>query len=283
MAENNDNTEERELLKISDEELNKILEEHEKWVASKGKEGKRADLRMADLEKADLRKANLQKADLYRANLSEANLWKANLWKANLYRANLQKAVLSSAILQEAELIEANLQKAKLHAALLRKANLYFANLQKANLSFANLQKAHLSIADFERANVTGVKYNRKGRYRGIRVATCYGSPRFRRFAQDQDFIEELRDSGRRGKVIYYLWLIFADCGRTPWYWILWSIFFAVGFGYLYYFMGEGAFEAKKLAWSRSTTIYYSVVTFTTLGFGDIIPWECQPKIDPLR
>ena len=39
------------------EELNKILDEHTKWLNHN--EGKRADLRGADLRKADLRKADL--------------------------------------------------------------------------------------------------------------------------------------------------------------------------------------------------------------------------------
>jgi hypothetical protein len=32
------------------------------------------------------------------------------------------------------------------------------------------------------------------------------------------------------------------------------------------------AFDLAHLEWSRISLIYYSVVTFTTLGFGDIVP-----------
>ncbi len=63
-----------ELREITQDELNEILEQHRKWVESEGKEG----------EKAELRMANLQKADLFDANLQEANLSRANLWGANL-------------------------------------------------------------------------------------------------------------------------------------------------------------------------------------------------------
>lgn len=39
--------------------LNKILDEHNHWLRTNGKEGQRADLRSADLRYADLRSANL--------------------------------------------------------------------------------------------------------------------------------------------------------------------------------------------------------------------------------
>ena len=40
--------------KVSKEELDKILEEHRKWVESEGKEGEKANLEMANLQQAHL-------------------------------------------------------------------------------------------------------------------------------------------------------------------------------------------------------------------------------------
>jgi hypothetical protein len=39
-----------------------------------------------------------------------------------------------------------------------------------------------------------------------------------------------------------------------------------------FFSLGAEAFHVSQLTWTKSTTLYYSVVTFTTLGFGDIIP-----------
>ena len=123
-----------ELREITSEQLKKILEEHRKWVGTKGKLGKRADLGFANLQKADLRGANLQKANLLGADLQEADLGVANLQKANLINAKLQEAYLRGAKLQEAYLRGANLQGAYLFSADLQKAYLGNANLQGANL-----------------------------------------------------------------------------------------------------------------------------------------------------
>jgi len=168
--------------------------------------------------------------------------------------------------------IEPDLQEADLVEAQLQGARLWRAKLKDADLGAAKLQGAELLEANFEGADVRSIEFNRRGRYRGIRVATCYGSPRFRRFAQDQDFLEELR-SDRMGRMIYWLWWIFADCGRTIWRWLGWCIAMTVIYGCIFYSMGGGAFEFKsKLPWGFGSMMYYSVVTFTTLGFGDIIP-----------
>ncbi len=75
-------------------QLNKILEEHKKWLDVNGVDGEKADLRGADLYGANLCEADLRGADLYGANLCEADLRGANLYEANLCEADLCEADL---------------------------------------------------------------------------------------------------------------------------------------------------------------------------------------------
>ena len=63
------------------EELNKILENHKKWLENNN-QGKRANLYRADLSRADLRGAYLNEADLYEAELREAYLVGVDLSRA---------------------------------------------------------------------------------------------------------------------------------------------------------------------------------------------------------
>jgi uncharacterized protein YjbI with pentapeptide repeats len=158
-------------------------------------EGRRRNLREADLSEAYLYGANLSEANLRKANLSKAYLYGANLIGANLRGANLRKAYLSEADLSnanlrganlsEADLREANLSRAYLHGANLSKAYLYGAyfyganlskaslssaylsegklsntNLSSANLSSANLSAANLSRANLSAANLSGADLN---------------------------------------------------------------------------------------------------------------------------
>ncbi|EDP7560524.1 pentapeptide repeat-containing protein [Listeria monocytogenes] len=62
---------------MKQEELDIILENHEKWLRDEG--GERADLRCADLSNANLRHADLSNADLSNADLREADLSYADL------------------------------------------------------------------------------------------------------------------------------------------------------------------------------------------------------------
>jgi hypothetical protein len=86
-----------------------------------------------------------------------------------------------------------------------------------------------------------------------------------------------LNDFQQNNPFVYKLWWLFADCGRSLIRWALWSIVFALYFAlnfYLIHYAYPAAFHfndaiQEKTLWSF---IYYSVVTFTTLGFGDIIP-----------
>jgi uncharacterized protein YjbI with pentapeptide repeats len=243
-----------------------VFQEDQEFVDLQGFDFHGANLFETNLQSTNLRNANLQTADLGGANLQSADLTDANLHGTKLWNANLQSAVLYLANLQSSDAWGANLGC----------ADLWGVNLQGADLLDANLQTADLGGANLNDANVTLVRFNRstlQRGFQGIRVATCYGSQAFKSFAQDQDFIEELRDSGRGGLIKFWLWYIFADCGRSFVRWAGWSLFLAILFGIVYYWMGSNHIKPDPpLPFSLITMIYYSVVTFTTLGFGDVKP-----------
>ena len=79
-------------------QLEEILEAHRKWVKSKGRQGKRADLGGANLRgallfAADLHGANLHGADLRGANLRGANLRGANHFVAHLIMRKVERSL----------------------------------------------------------------------------------------------------------------------------------------------------------------------------------------------
>ena len=136
-----------ELRKISQEELNRVVENHQHWLKKdcEGWEKMKADLRRVDLNCAYLSYADLREADLSYADLRNADLTYANLSYADLRRVDLTYSILSYAILRNADLSEADLSY-----TTLRRTNLRNADLREANLRRANLRNADLS----------GVNYN---------------------------------------------------------------------------------------------------------------------------
>lgn len=221
--------------------------------------GTRPDLTGAFLKGANLREVNFEGVLLENANLQRANLMEANLEEANLRNADLKRANLTEANLQRAYLFNANLQ-----GALLARAD-----FQEAYLFNANLQRALLARADFRNSDVVDVKYKKLGPCLGIRLEGCYGSPRFIRDAKDNEYVEEFRSNH---KYIWAIWSVSSDCGRSAFRWIIWSLFFALSFAGIFRLIGkEGNFKTD-LPFDGVTEFYYSVVTFTTLGFGDVTP-----------
>ena len=99
---------------ISNDELNKILEQHLAWVRSEGNKGARAYLKGAILKDAYLRGAYLRGADLSDANLKGVDLRYADLRDAILKYADLSGADLRDAILIHTRLSGANLEGAKI-------------------------------------------------------------------------------------------------------------------------------------------------------------------------
>lgn len=268
-----------------------------------------ANLSCACMAHANLVRARLQRANLAHAVLAYANLAHAYLEKANLAFANLEDAMLPFAHLEDANLSAANLRGARAEDAEFRRANLSYTTLQKAVLASsdfrhaslvgASLEGANITAANLESANVSLVKYDRniflrtlketgfrpmalRRRYKdvvldttirckGIHATFCYGSQRLKLFLLDQDYLEEMLET-RGGRIWCFLWWLFADCGRSLTRWAGWSCVFVCLYAVLYYHLGLRHFHLAYMTPSFVTALYYSIVTFTTLGFGDIAP-----------
>lgn len=268
-----------------------------------------ANLSGTSMKRAQMVRAALIGANLANADLAHANLTHANLTRANLAFSNLENAMLPYARLRKANLSAADLSKARAEDAVFFSADLSYATLKMAVLSFSDFRRASLVEADLEgakissvnleNANVSLIRYDRRiflktlkeTRYRlpalwkrrtdlilgttircrGVHAAACFGSQRFKLFLQDQDYLEEMMTSAW-GRFWCFVWWLFADCGRSLLRWATWSVLIAIAFGFIYWMMGPDDFAMSNLRFSFQNLLYYSIVTFTTLGFGDISP-----------
>ncbi len=221
---------------------------------------------------ANLENADLRRSYCFASDFSGANLKNTQLQSAYLEEANLSNIELADGQLQSANLRGANLEMSNIQGANLRNACLSEANLHMADLAGCDLREADLRSANMSHTKVDGVIYNRITRFRGVRLHGCYGSSRFRRYAEDQDYIEEFKEAHPN---YYRIWMGLTDCGRSMLRVICWSLALSGLFAMAYYALGPTAFHVSNedgLSWNFFTALYYSVVTFTTLGFGDITP-----------
>ena len=252
-----------------------------------------ADLAGADLDGANISRANLKMANLSRADLAGTSLAGADLYKADLSEVFGVDADLSRAYVAEASLVGADLRGAHLNDVNLTQADISDANLVGAELSGADMSDADIRGANLSRANLAGarlhgVRYGTfmemRGKYFALRgLESCYGNALFVRDAQDQDYLDSLKRSidqtsspvRRRVKQIAFSAWSIIDFGRSLAKPAAYALAIALSFGVLYTF--DRAFEWGMVDYSGSANsplspFYYSIVTYTTLGFGDISP-----------
>jgi hypothetical protein len=237
------------------------------------------DLNNADLQGAVLIGANLLGSDLHDARLNHASLVAANLRGANLSGADFTSAHLIKAHLNDARCAQARFSHADLSHAVLRRANMTSCDLSNASLVEADLTGASLKSANLDHASVMGVKYDRRRlTCRGIRADTCYGHAVLKRDILDQDWIETFRAQSRRHYALYLFWWLFTDCGRSLLRVWLAATLLAMLFGFAYAGF-PGLLNTSRGVQTAWTPFYFSFVTFTTLGFGDVTPGSLAGEV----
>jgi len=241
-----------------------------------------AKLTGAILFEADLTGCELLSADLVRANLSScradhtgfesADLTDAVLFDASLRAAAFTKATLRRVDMRAARLVEARLREADLRNADLSRSNLQEADLEGSNVGGATFVDARLSHArlrglfDYTRANWVGADVH------GVNFTGAYLT---RRTIVDQNYLHEFRVQSRANAVLYWVWWATSDCGRSFLRWGSWIVLqvtlFAVLFGFVAVDYGDHP--------TVLSSFYYSVVTLTTLGYGDVVPASVAAQI----
>ena len=271
-----------------------------------------ADLAKSNLSGRDLSGANLAGADLSGANLCGARLNGTDLSGANLSSCELLGADLEGARLDDCVGVEAgfggtrlcgaSLRLAKLSGATLSHADASDADFSGADLSGARLVETDLSRAHLERAQLRGADLSscrvpgasfrdadlRESRLSGmlgveragwigvdVREADFRNGFRLRRFILDENYLHEFRTQSRKHAAIHWLWWITSDCGRSFSRWSLWVLLVLCSFALIYQWVDVDYGEYA----TALSPIYFSVVTLTTLGYGDVLPASTAAQV----
>ena len=105
---------------------------------------------VSELENLNSKKEDLSKFHLSNANLEKINLVDAKMEQANLSRANLRNASMYGINLKGANLFKADFENANLNNADLRNCNLLGANLSNTKLKNVNWGKDYKVINEIE-------------------------------------------------------------------------------------------------------------------------------------
>lgn len=209
-------------------------------------------------------------ADLRGLSLSGADLSDTDLREARLDGVDLRGADLSGANLQGAQLRCADLRDAVLDMSRLQDADLSYASLQGASLESCRVSGAVFLNADLRGCRLHGIVDYQQANWLGVDLAGAHfcGAYRLRRFAMDQNYLHEFRQESQLHEHLYQLWWLTSDCGRSLGRWGVLTALIVVLFANLYPVLGVDFGEGA----TGVTPYYFSVVTLTSLGYGDISP-----------
>lgn len=90
----------------------------------------------------------------------------------------------------------------------------------------------------------------------------------FTRDIEDEQFIAQVRVSS---PIWHFFWSVTSDNGRSFWRFLFWCLAIVMFYSSIFTVAGARWFDHTEL-WTWITPVYYSLVTFSTLGFGDVHP-----------
>jgi hypothetical protein len=230
----------------------------------------------ANLDGAELLGADLTDADLSECTAVQAGFGHAKLPGASLFEAQLAHATFASADLTGADLRAANLHGASLRDATLTSCDAGQARMTEADISGAAVDQALFEGTDFRRARMAHLSGYTTARWIGadIREIDFCGAHLVRRHIMDENYLHEFRNQSRSNEWVYRVWSMTSDCGRSFTRWGLCTLLIGLIFSVV--FTQVAIDYGDHQTWL--SPLYYSVVTLTTLGYGDVLPMSAAAQ-----
>jgi len=249
----------------------------------------------AHLERVFLKEAHLAHSNFVSANLKDANFQNARLDDAEFRHALLQGANLTWAHLKAARLFSTRLEGARLTRSDLQGASFGLAKMDGADFSYADIQDANFALsymegARFEAAAVNGgtliwrSKISRLTDFTGVGLDTARIEPALKQLLQYNIRRLAWENWYKTHPILKWpvraFWAI-SDYGRSTGRIVGWFFAIALGFAAIYDIFPGLTSELHVTGHWLTDAIrswYFSVVTMTTLGFGDVCanpesPW----------
>jgi hypothetical protein len=225
--------------------------------------------------------AHLEGAALDKARLIDANFKEAHLSGACFNKAPMKKAYLNRADAREARFLRTGLEAAELYKASLQGADFEQADLINVNMGRASLQSANFRLARTDgETKVWAPKVDRATNFDGVGLDNIRTDPRTKQSLKDNIREHWWRDWCMEGKwwrrsmtqwITRAFWWM-SDYGRSTRRILACFFALALVFGLLYCLAPDmlkvdGEVGNVQSLWHA---LYFSVVTMTTLGFGDV-------------
>ena len=188
--------------------------------------------------------------------------------------SNFSDSDLSSSSFKTSDILYSDFSDAVLDDCDFSGSNLTLTDFTNARLERADFRNSWLTDVSFVDANLGFIKFNSKTDFQNLDVSKLNGSsnPLFVSFIRRKHFLKHFKEQSLKNKLLYYVWLAISDCGQSFLRWLAVSLLICFVFGFVYSLSPQSFIVLNGRTPTWFTFYYYSVVTFTTLGFGDVVP-----------
>ena len=254
----------------------------------------------ANFDGAKLYKATLDGAEFLGTTFRGANLTESQALKAGFGMTDFTDANCYHSKMEDATFVEAQLRNVDFRAAKMARCRLYEADLEgtdfdQAFLDDADLRETNIQGVNFRNTSLRGSQLREVQNYTkadwigaDIRDIDFAGAYLVRQHIIDENFLYEYKHQSKVTRCVYHVWKWTSDCGRSL---TRWGVFLALNvllFAFFYRGLDQWGPPAgkeshlqgiKELGGDFIPYLYYSGVTFTTLGYGDVSPTSAIGQI----
>ncbi len=232
-------------------------------------------LKYANMKNAKLVNVDMSGADLTRSDFSDASMYGANLEGANLFKANFEGANLKSANLCNSNLLGADFSNTKLD-------NVEWGK----NYKIINEQEAEAALSEGDPEKARGKYKEAEDIYRALKISLkihTIGDDVGKFFEREMIARRKQMPQFSLRRIIYKIAHLTTGYGEKIgnifytafWVIITCAILYGIeGVSYKDYTLGFSGDVDKYggIHYVIGNLLYFSVVVFSTVGFGDIIP-----------
>ncbi len=271
-----------ELLHAGDREaLSRYLDEEVPRVAHATDPAGMLDLKGIRFDRLGYR------ADLGQVTLAGLNLWSARLVDVNLKGARFERCLLGLSHLESVYLRDVTFVACDLYGSDFSQCNLQGLRLEETSLKFCTFTGCEIDVTTF----AGGLIEEKKGRwslardiYRALRLnLNAAGDERGSSWAIYQESVMQRRYLRSKKKWASWLFSLLVDLlwgyGQRPSRLFFFSLLFIAACAVVYFLTGIRLGDqcvvgpaSAAAAHHFGECLYFSFVTFTTVGYGDITP-----------